>query len=107
MVASSQANVTPRGPHLALVTLQPEHTNQTCNNVLLFVGILQEEGRVQQQNGMVGLVDSIMNYIMIVLGELTDGNAEEEKRNVGHGEESGEQGSSYLRHTYVIFIMDT
>ena len=68
---------------------------------------MQEESRIQQQNGMVGLVDSIMNYIMIVSGELTDGNAEEEKRNVGHGEESREQGSSYLRHTYVIFIMDT
>ena len=57
---------------------------------------------------MVGLgLLIVINCIMIVSGELTDGNAEEEKQNVGHGEESREQGSSYLRHTHVIFIMDT
>ena len=38
-----------RRPHLALVALQPAHTNQTCNNGFLFVGILQGKGRIQQQ----------------------------------------------------------
>ena len=67
------------------------------------------KGPSQQQKGMVGLVDCNELYHLLIVsgGELTDGTADEEKQNVGHGEERGEQGSSYLRHTHVIFIMDT
>lgn len=45
---------------------------------------------------MVGLVDCYELVISLIVsgGELTDGTADEEKQNVGHGEESGEQGSS-------------
>ena len=98
-----------RRPHLALVALQPAHTNQTCNNGLLLVGILQGKGQVNNKRVWLGLLIVIKLYHLLIVsgGELTDGTADEEKQNVGHGEERGEQGSSYLRHTHVIFIMDT